>query len=103
MGSPLAELLLRAVVVGLASWRLASLLVDEEGPGHVFARLRAAVGIPAGPGELPDSLLAGILSCVWCASVWVAPVFWLASYPWPELPGMGAAMAIALIAHRAVR
>lgn len=103
MDSPLADLLLRAVIVGLASWRLASLLVDEEGPWHVFARLRQWAGIPAGPGEIPDGILAGILSCIWCATVWVVPVFWMLSYPWPELPGWGAGMAIALIAHRAVR
>lgn len=103
MSTPLVEVALRAIIVGLASWRLASLLVDEEGPWHVFARLRRAVGIPAGPGMLPDTLLAGILACVWCCTVWITPAVWLLSYSAPPVAGVLAAMTVALIAARAVR
>lgn len=48
------------LILALASWRLASLLVQEAGPLDVFARFRA------------HSTLAGLLDCVWCASVWTA-------------------------------
>lgn len=51
---------LTLIVLGLASWRLASLLVQEAGPWDVLARLRAV------------NDLGGALSCLWCASVWTA-------------------------------
>ena len=73
-------------VFGLATWRVASLLVHEEGPWKVFFRLRVWAGIVHGPqGEIamiPDRFLAGVLSCVWCCSLWVAlgwSAFWLVS------------------------
>lgn len=44
----------------LATWRLTSLLVQEDGPARLFARLRAF------------STFGGVLECVWCCSVWVA-------------------------------
>lgn len=65
-------------LLGLATWRIASMLVNEEGPGAIFLKLRERVGIKIdGPIiTVPDRLLPGILSCVWCCSVWVA-AFWL--------------------------
>ncbi len=80
------------VVLALATWRLSSLLVVEDGPFDIFRSLRSLVGAgefsQAGmdaerltPQELeevmmragrPESFLAGLLSCVWCTSVWVA-------------------------------
>lgn len=84
------------VVLALATWRLSSLLVEEDGPFGVFRSLRAFAG--AGefsqhgldatrltPQEIekvmmragrPESFLAGLLSCVWCISVWVG-AFWV--------------------------
>lgn len=84
------------VVLALATWRLSSLLVEEDGPFGVFRSLRAFAG--AGefsqhgldatrltPQEVervmmragrPESFLAGLLSCVWCISVWVG-AFWV--------------------------
>lgn len=65
-------------LLGLATWRVASLLVNEEGPGAIFSKLRQKVGIITdGPVvTVPDGFLPGILSCVWCCSVWVA-TFWM--------------------------
>jgi len=72
-----AELL----VQGLAAWRLASLLVNEDGPGDVFSRLRYRAGVrqvvvngPHGPAATRTALtgLAKGLTCVWCVSVWTA-------------------------------
>jgi hypothetical protein len=45
----------------LATWRLTSLLVYEEGPAAIFAKTRAASKAVNGP-----------LECFWCASVWTA-------------------------------
>jgi hypothetical protein len=51
------------ILAVLATWRVTSLLVYEEGPANIFARLRKrSAGSP----------LKGLLDCFWCASVWVA-------------------------------
>jgi len=67
--------MIELIVYSLATWRIASLLVNEQGPGNVFRRLRSAVGIEHDQDGnvtiIPDGFLAGIFSCVWCASVWV--------------------------------
>lgn len=55
-------------VAGLASYRVARMVADEDGPGRVFARVRA-VAEDRGPAWLADGL-----SCPLCASVWAAPV-----------------------------
>jgi hypothetical protein len=70
--------------LGLATWRLSSMLVEESGPWHIFTRLRKATGITHDVDEkivtVPDKFLAGLLSCVWCCSVWVGAgwaILWL--------------------------
>ncbi len=64
------------IMIGLAVWRVSSLFVREDGPGRVFVRLRESVGIEHDDDGsvfmVPDRFLAGILSCVWCCSIWVA-------------------------------
>ena len=61
-------------IVGLATWRLTSLVARERGPADVFLRLRMRLGFEhddAGePTGIPDRWL--ILGCVWCLSLWVA-------------------------------
>jgi hypothetical protein len=69
------------IIFGLATWRISSLIVNEEGPFHIFEKLREKTGIqhdPDGNIEIvPSNLFAGILSCVWCCSVWVGFGIWL--------------------------
>ena len=61
------------LIDGFAVWRIASLLVHEDGPYYMFRRLREKVGFAYyADGTLlrePDN---HVLACVWCASVWVA-------------------------------
>lgn len=64
----MSEILLVALY-GLAVWRLASLLVREDGPADLFLRVRNVAGVNR-TGEITG--LAAGLSCVWCTSVWVA-------------------------------
>jgi hypothetical protein len=68
------------LVLGLATWRVASLLVNESGPFHVFTKIRKLAGIQHDSNEkaliVPDRFLAGVLSCVWCCSIYVG-FFWL--------------------------
>ena len=77
-------------LTALAAWRVASLLVNEDGPGAVFARLRRRAGInyvvrQNGQGQ-PEAMqvargwLAEGLTCVWCVSVWAAAFFVLCSF-----------------------
>jgi hypothetical protein len=89
------------VLSGLAGWRLASLLVSEDGPWQVFARIRKAAGVPDA-GEV-RGLLPEILSCTWCCSIWTsAAMLALWSFaPW--LVAVFAAAAVALVAESAAR
>lgn len=67
------------IILALAAWRIASLLVNEDGPGAVFARLRYAAGIRyvvrqgvdgPEPTRTASNWLAEGLTCTWCVSIW---------------------------------
>lgn len=68
-------------VLALATWRVSSLLVCECGPFDIFLRLRKLAGIQhdddCRPVEWNGGLFAGLFSCVWCMSVWVAGIMYL--------------------------
>jgi hypothetical protein len=57
------------IVAALAVWRTTHLLVLEDGPGGLAARLRAALGA---------GLWASLLACFYCLSLWIALPFALA-------------------------
>ena len=60
------------VIAALAVWRVTHLVSEEEGPWHVFARLRRGL----------DGLFrTTAASCFYCASVWIAipPALWMAT------------------------
>lgn len=60
------------VILGLAAWRLAFLITQEDGPFNVFYRLRQRFP-EDGHGRIGD-----LLNCVYCMSVWTALVcVWL--------------------------
>ena len=93
----MVKLLALSVLLGLATWRLASLLHTED----AFEWLRKRIGIgndeQGFPAMYPDSFWGGIFSCFWCLATVVAlpvallgivlarqnplwwPVLWLAS------------------------
>ena len=69
------------IVLALATWRIASLLAIEDGPGQAFAKFRRDAGVryddysqPYGTTELAKGIL-----CIWCVSVWIA-FFWAFLY-----------------------
>lgn len=65
----------------LATWRLSSLLVKENGPARMFALVRERVGANE-PGEMIG--LAELFSCIWCMSVWAAAaIYLLRRLRWP--------------------
>lgn len=68
--------MLTAITAVFATWRLTSLLVQEAGPFDIFKKLREAVGLEHDDsGNVIDSsggLLATLLICSFCTSLWVA-------------------------------
>ena len=61
------------LVFALATWRISSLLVEEEGPFCILDRLRIAVGIAWDENSdvYGKNVVAEIFLCVWCMSMWV--------------------------------
>lgn len=63
----------------LAVWRLSNMLVEEDGPGRVFHRLRELSGIEY---DQDDQIVSfndyTPLHCVYCTSIWVAAALWFA-------------------------
>lgn len=93
------------LVVGLATWRVASLLVHERGPFAVFQRVRDAVQ-PFGEirglwMQLRDELSL-ILSCVWCCSLWVVAPMWALYVLAPVAVYVLAAATVAVALEEAV-
>lgn len=61
----MSDLLVQALLIGLAAWRVSSLLAQEGGPFDVFTRLRAL--------PLETSFEEGVPDwCLWCLSPWAA-------------------------------
>jgi len=65
--------MLNFLISSLAVWRISSLLVREDGPWDVFAKLRNISGVKYNEYSVSygTNLISSILSCVWCTSVWV--------------------------------
>jgi hypothetical protein len=53
----------RIVLATLATWRLAHLVAEEDGPANIIARTRARAGA---------SQLGELMDCFYCVSLWVA-------------------------------
>jgi len=58
-----AALRTRFALAALAAWRLSHLLAFEDGPGDAVAVVRERAG---------DGVLARLLDCFYCVSVWTA-------------------------------
>lgn len=70
---------LTLLVLALATWRLSSMIVREAGPFFIFRKIREATGITHEENgailTVPDNLLAGLISCMWCTSVWMGAIW----------------------------
>jgi hypothetical protein len=58
-----SEFWVRFVLATLVTWRVCHLLVSEDGPADVVARLRAWLG---------GSVVGQLIDCFGCLSIWVA-------------------------------
>lgn len=93
--------MLEFVVLALATWRLTSLLVWEDGPFEVFAKLRRLLGVRYDEmsNAYGSNWLAKGVVCPACASVWFG-FMWAVAYMfdvwWVALPFALSAGAMAL-------
>lgn len=81
------------LVLLLATWRLSSLLVNEDGLWSMFTRLRTLAGVRYNGVTLEveaPTMLAGLFACMWCMSVWVGLFWWMMWRLWPDLALWGA-------------
>lgn len=63
----------------LAVWRISNMLVEEDGPGRVFHKLRELSGIKYNQDDEIESFNDYTpLHCVYCTSIWVAVALSLA-------------------------
>jgi hypothetical protein len=81
------------IIVGIAAWRIAHLLVLEDGPLSIFERIRTFIGLQPGPvqGFFPQ-----LFSCMWCMTVWTALGAYLLWLLVPIIVAVVAAMSIAI-------
>lgn len=96
-------------IFGLATWRVASLLTKEAGPFRIFVKIREWAGIKHDADDkvwvIPGNSFAQLLSCVWCASLWIGLFFFIFHFLSPVFSLQIAtvfsfsAAAIALDAH----
>lgn len=63
---------LHAIILALATWRLASLLAHEDGPFEMFGYVRSWLGVRYAEDGIAygSNWLAKGVICVWCCSVW---------------------------------
>ena len=85
-----------AILIGLAGWRIASLLIAEDGPFRVFVKLRE-LAIPIGEIKPRPGFFETLFTCIWCMSVWTTLLMALTWLFVPEAVVVIAAMSIALI------
>jgi hypothetical protein len=92
--------LLDSLAVGLAAYRLAVLIVLEDGPFDVALAVRRLAGVET-PG--PQGVLAKMMSCLWCAGTWATLLcagLWLLE---PAAVYVLAAMAVVVVLDGARR
>lgn len=81
--------LLDIFILFLSVWRIASLFSSEEGPFHIFRKIRENAGIKHDENGQPemwgDKYLANMLSCIWCSSVNIAIIETVFYYFFPEI------------------
>lgn len=91
-------LLLELIAVGLAGYRIANLLVYEDGPVGIFEKIRNIFGVK--PGPVVDNFWTQVFTCMYCMTVWTTVAAWGVYQILPEAVIIIAAMSVALIADR---
>jgi hypothetical protein len=94
------------IILALSTWRLSSLIVNEDGIFDIFLRLRLVIGVRYlmiddeiaeykkvaeyqkkftnfdinEYDKFSNNTLGKLVSCVWCTSVWVAALYTVVFY-----------------------
>ena len=70
------------IIAVLATYRLASLLMHEVGPGKILTKFRSLFGIihdsMGHPHGYPETVFGKLFECYYCLSVWVGAIVTLA-------------------------
>jgi hypothetical protein len=67
------KMLAKLIVAGFACYRLAQLVVYDDGPFRLFDKLRIVAGCyDYGEDGQPQSELGRLLSCPYCVGIWIA-------------------------------
>jgi hypothetical protein len=92
------------VILGLAVWRIASLLSAERGPYAMFEKIREWCGVRYTVVEgveraESDREIGKLILCPWCSSVWLGAIasilyLWKPVVVWMALPLALSALAI---------
>ena len=64
------------LIAALATWRLTTLLVNEDGPLDMLVKFRSFIGIKWDAQSEPygTNFVAEAFTCVWCLSFWTGAV-----------------------------
>lgn len=95
------------LVLLLATWRLTSLIADEDGPWYMLERLRHRLGVAYDEHNVRygrNELARGLL-CPWCLSVWVGAFWALLAAAWPGAVWVALPFALsagAIFLHRRI-
>jgi len=77
------------LILALATWRISAMLSYEDGPWFVFRRLRKLIGIMYYEEDdatvEPDTFFGSLFGCVWCLTIWIGTVVWIAYNLWPDV------------------
>ena len=78
--------MIELLVLGLATWRLTSLLNAESGPYNILTRLRYLIGVRYNDHSEPygKNQVAEMILCTWCLSVWVGLILGITYYFWRD-------------------
>lgn len=79
-------------IIVLAVWRVSSLLTREDGPLLIFRWIRERSGIIHDDSGIPIAWDdRNPLHCIWCVSLFVAPLCYLT---WPLMPAIITILAL---------
>ena len=92
------------IIMALAAWRVASVITSEDGLWDMWKRLRAIMGIKhhddGSISHIPEKTLAKLFGCLWCISVWVGFITYIAWYFVPIMVWILAISTGAIIVDR---
>lgn len=82
------DFVIRVGLGAVATWRVCHMLLWENGPFRMFRRIRERSGMVY--AEDDDTVLVSfkheLLTCIWCASMWVGSGVTLLLFLWPWAP-----------------